>query len=449
MLNKCVDAGWFVVELCESMRAHRIELANFELYSSVPNDIRISLASTYPSTEWGLFGSFKAEDMRGIQTFINNDGVFGKYVRVEVLSHHGTEHYCPISMFKIYGISELELIGQDDDEEVANHFNQHPTETPTESPQGSSIVNIIKDSVDKTIGRMVGVFTAKQQVEEVAHDPLGTTLNFSPICPNCDESKVKDVNLFLASDFSDLRMTLTSNPALEEILKSGFCHGLGFEMFEPKHNISLSKGHNFVTFFRTLFGTSRLIALCNAIAWQEGKIKSLVPETSDGPNVVKETVENAPEFVSFPEPTKVVTEPTLSTNDTESKPVVVETAIPSSTTAAVHDSDGIVPTPVNTDTIESPSEVLSTPETEDKSKQDLDEPPSVVLVPPSGTAHLHTTTVPVPSTETPSPPEIPKVAVNQPGQRDSVWLKLSNRIKVSSFRSSANCIPKEPVYFRP
>jgi hypothetical protein len=29
---------------------------------------------------------------------------------VEILSHHGTEHYCPISIFKVFGISEIDLI---------------------------------------------------------------------------------------------------------------------------------------------------------------------------------------------------------------------------------------------------------------------------------------------------------------------------------------------------
>ena len=49
MLNKCEDQGWFVVELCESIRAHKIELANYELFSSIPKDVRISLANAYPA----------------------------------------------------------------------------------------------------------------------------------------------------------------------------------------------------------------------------------------------------------------------------------------------------------------------------------------------------------------------------------------------------------------
>ena len=37
-------------------------------------------------------------------------GQFGKYVKVEIFSHYGNEHYCPVSLFKIFGIDQLELI---------------------------------------------------------------------------------------------------------------------------------------------------------------------------------------------------------------------------------------------------------------------------------------------------------------------------------------------------
>ena len=67
MLNKCEDSRWFVVELCENIRAHKVELANYELFSSNFHEVRISLASSYPAKEWDLFGLFEAEDERGVQ----------------------------------------------------------------------------------------------------------------------------------------------------------------------------------------------------------------------------------------------------------------------------------------------------------------------------------------------------------------------------------------------
>ena len=86
MLNKCSDRAWFVVELCESIKAFKIEIANFELYSSVPKDIRISMGNVLPAREkdWTLFGQFEAVDDRSVQTFLSADGVFGKYVKVRM-----------------------------------------------------------------------------------------------------------------------------------------------------------------------------------------------------------------------------------------------------------------------------------------------------------------------------------------------------------------------------
>ena len=79
MLNKCSDQGmdgWFVVELCAEMQAFKIELANFELYSSGPKDFRVSMSYNFHGREngWNLFGEFRAEDSKEIQTFISPEG---------------------------------------------------------------------------------------------------------------------------------------------------------------------------------------------------------------------------------------------------------------------------------------------------------------------------------------------------------------------------------------
>ena len=73
MLNKCTDKVWFVVELCESIKAFKVELANFELYSSVPKDLRISMGNVFPGRDkdWSLLGEFVAEEDRTVQTFVS------------------------------------------------------------------------------------------------------------------------------------------------------------------------------------------------------------------------------------------------------------------------------------------------------------------------------------------------------------------------------------------
>lgn len=53
-----------------------------------------------------------AEDVRILQGFILNttdENEFNKYIKVEINSHYGKEHYCPISVFNAYGLSEIEV----------------------------------------------------------------------------------------------------------------------------------------------------------------------------------------------------------------------------------------------------------------------------------------------------------------------------------------------------
>ncbi|KAK9510038.1 hypothetical protein O3M35_004911 [Rhynocoris fuscipes] len=128
MLNACNVKIWFVVELCEAIQPQRIEIANFELFSSSPKEFSIFVSDRFPTRDWSLVKSITAKDERTVQNFpLPQLSHFAKYVKVELHSHYGTEHYCPISLFKAYGTSELEVLDNvdnddnDNDEEVIHH----------------------------------------------------------------------------------------------------------------------------------------------------------------------------------------------------------------------------------------------------------------------------------------------------------------------------------------
>ena len=89
--------------MCENIKALKMELANFELYSSVPHEFKVWLSNSYDK-DWALFGHFHAEDTRDVQVFHAKDTVYGKYAKVEILSSHGSEHFCIVSHFRIFGI---------------------------------------------------------------------------------------------------------------------------------------------------------------------------------------------------------------------------------------------------------------------------------------------------------------------------------------------------------
>jgi len=55
----------------------------------------------YPSKEWKSLGTFHARDERLVQVFpIQHSAIFSKYLRIDMLSHFGTEHYCPLTVLR-------------------------------------------------------------------------------------------------------------------------------------------------------------------------------------------------------------------------------------------------------------------------------------------------------------------------------------------------------------
>lgn len=96
LLSPCTDRIWFVVELCDSVQAQRVELANFELFSSPLKSVTISVSNRFPTRDWTFAGQFEAKNERDIQVFDLSSTLFGKFVRVD-LTYTNTEHFCPIS----------------------------------------------------------------------------------------------------------------------------------------------------------------------------------------------------------------------------------------------------------------------------------------------------------------------------------------------------------------
>ena len=128
MLNSCSNRVWFVLELCEPIKIIRLELANFELFSNVPRQFRVFASERYLQSadgkDWpqkNLLGVFEASNSRSIQSFqisnliesnLNSTSqkviMFAKYLKFEMLSHYGTEHYCPLSLVRVYGNSMVD-----------------------------------------------------------------------------------------------------------------------------------------------------------------------------------------------------------------------------------------------------------------------------------------------------------------------------------------------------
>ncbi|KAJ1374106.1 hypothetical protein KIN20_036706 [Parelaphostrongylus tenuis] len=111
MRNPCENAAnkFVIIELCETIQLRSIELANYELFSSGPRTIRLWSSERFPTGEWQLITELTAMDSRQIQQFpISSNGIYVKFMKVELLSHYGSEHYCTLSVLKVLGISMID-----------------------------------------------------------------------------------------------------------------------------------------------------------------------------------------------------------------------------------------------------------------------------------------------------------------------------------------------------
>lgn len=131
-LSICSAKIWFVIELCEAIQAQRVGIANFELFSSSPKDFRVYISDRYPTRDWALIGLFTAADERSIQSFTLERQLFGKFVKVELVSHHGKEHFCPISLFHVYGNSEYEVLDNEEDSRSGSTSHRHEEDSTEE-----------------------------------------------------------------------------------------------------------------------------------------------------------------------------------------------------------------------------------------------------------------------------------------------------------------------------
>ncbi|XP_063483368.1 SUN domain-containing ossification factor isoform X5 [Symphalangus syndactylus] len=115
MLNPCSTKIWFVIELCEPIQVKQLDIANYELFSSTPKDFLVSISDRYPTNKWIKLGTFHGRDERNVQSFPLDEQMYAKYVKmfikyikVELLSHFGSEHFCPLSLIRVFGTSMVE-----------------------------------------------------------------------------------------------------------------------------------------------------------------------------------------------------------------------------------------------------------------------------------------------------------------------------------------------------
>ncbi|XP_052789890.1 SUN domain-containing ossification factor-like isoform X3 [Mya arenaria] len=176
MNTPCKFKKWFVLELCEPIQAHSVEVASLELFSSQPKKVKVLLSDRYPTKDWQSAGEFETRDERAVQNFTINklQDYYAKYVRVEITEHFGHEHFCPLTIFRVLGVSV------DYDDEVLHHGNTDDDDNDddpdeSEGQNGGETKNLFESAKDTVLGIVKKVLNVEQH-EEDSKNVTGTNL---------------------------------------------------------------------------------------------------------------------------------------------------------------------------------------------------------------------------------------------------------------------------------
>ncbi|CAJ0843193.1 19386_t:CDS:10 [Entrophospora sp. SA101] len=158
LINQCSSNKFVIVELCSEILIDTISLANYEFFSSTFKDFRVSISQMYPpKDDWMFLGQYRARNTREIQVFkVEQPLIFVKFMRIEFLSHYGSQFYCPVSLLQVYGLDEKEKWKKELEEISQLSLNQ------LNDTQEDSIKKLLpsfddsEEELDKILPKMLG-----------------------------------------------------------------------------------------------------------------------------------------------------------------------------------------------------------------------------------------------------------------------------------------------------
>ncbi|OIT26174.1 PREDICTED: SUN domain-containing protein 2 [Nicotiana attenuata] len=112
--NPCSVGGkFFIIELADETLVDAVKIANFEHYSSMLKEFELSGSLVYPTETWNPLGTFVAENVKHAQCFKLPEPKWLRYLKLNLLTHYGSEFYCTISFVEVYGIDAIEQMLED------------------------------------------------------------------------------------------------------------------------------------------------------------------------------------------------------------------------------------------------------------------------------------------------------------------------------------------------
>lgn len=211
MLNPCNNKIWFIIELCQPIQVKQLDIANFEIFSSNPRDFLVSISDRYPNKKWVKLGTFHARDERTVQSFPLDEHLFAKFVKVELLSHFGSEHFCPLSLIRVFGTSmmeEYELNSELSDRHTHTHeeqdYDQPPDFVPVEDRSSGNLIGSAKDAlltmVNNIAANVLGGQSAGNSSEAAL--PAGA-MHSGPVADQLDVTGITETGSLTSATHTD------------------------------------------------------------------------------------------------------------------------------------------------------------------------------------------------------------------------------------------------------
>lgn len=268
MLSPCDNRIWFVVELCEAIQAQKVDVANFELFSSSPKNFTVAVSKRFPTRDWSNVGRFAGEDKRTLQTFDLHPHLFGKFVRVDITSHYAAEHYCPLTLFRVFGTSEYEAFETeirpgDDLDDFYDDFGEGQKATTVGS---GNIFQSASDAVMQMVKKAAEVLVKPTKaLKWSAESLLCRTPAFAAYsCSNCNDVLVERINSLISCQFQQLQVLLSLSRLRTDLVQSRVCQeDFGISLMVDTH--SASKMGKQQSYYLSMLPAEHLGAMCKLI----------------------------------------------------------------------------------------------------------------------------------------------------------------------------------------
>ncbi|KAL6997381.1 hypothetical protein U1Q18_007507 [Sarracenia purpurea var. burkii] len=180
------EEKFVVIELSEETLVDTIEIANFEHYSSNLKDFELLGSSVYPTDTWVKLDNFTAENVKHAQRFVLQEPKWVRYLKLNLLTHYGSEFYCTMSVVEIYGVDAVErmledLISVQDNLFLSNKLSgeQKSMSAQPVSNEGDLVINIdVEIESQPACGNSdvrpgVSTVNMPDPVEEIRHQQIG------------------------------------------------------------------------------------------------------------------------------------------------------------------------------------------------------------------------------------------------------------------------------------